>query len=60
MAGMLVGSFVFGYIADLVGRRNALHLSTIVLVAAGTASALLPEGDGRLHDRMNVYPTSSK
>ena len=42
MAGMLVGSFAFGYVSDKVGRLNALHLSSITCAIGGTVSALLP------------------
>ena len=42
MAGMLVGSFAFGYASDKIGRRTTLHLSSITCAAGGTVSALLP------------------
>ena len=42
MAGMLVGSFVFGLMADRFGRLLTLVASATVLAGAGTLSAILP------------------
>ena len=42
MLGMLLGSFIFGYTSDLVGRRATLLATCILLAGAGTCSALLP------------------
>lgn len=42
MGGMLIGSFVFGYISDRMGRRTALMISAVILAGGGTFSALLP------------------
>ena len=42
MAGMLVGSFVFGLMADRFGRLLTLVAAATVLAGAGTLSAILP------------------
>ncbi|NML17115.1 MFS transporter [Azohydromonas caseinilytica] len=41
--GMLVGAFVFGRLADRIGRRPVLMMSVIVDAACGVASAFAPE-----------------
>eukprot|EP00178_Gracilaria_changii_P013744 TRINITY_DN3873_c0_g1_i1.p1 TRINITY_DN3873_c0_g1~~TRINITY_DN3873_c0_g1_i1.p1 ORF type:complete len:578 (+),score=80.37 TRINITY_DN3873_c0_g1_i1:177-1910(+) len=40
--GMLVGSFVFGRVADRYGRKPAFQLCTLTTFAFGIASALAP------------------
>lgn len=42
MAGMLSGSFVFGFLADLVGRRFTMAFTSLLLATSGAACALLP------------------
>jgi len=42
MAGMLVGSFLFGTMADWKGRRPTLAISCLFLAVSGTVCATLP------------------
>merc|ERR1712038_1339435 len=42
MLGMLVGSFIFGILADMIGRRLTLVIGSVVLALSGSLSALLP------------------
>ena len=42
MAGMLVGSFVFGTLADFIGRRATLVVTCLLLASSGSICALLP------------------
>jgi len=42
MAGMLVGSFVFGTMADFIGRRATLVVTSLLLASSGSICALLP------------------
>ena len=42
MAGMLVGSFVFGTMADFIGRRATLVVTCLLLASSGSICALLP------------------
>lgn len=46
MLGMLVGSFVFGFLSDMLGRKSTLMISTIVMVLGGTISSILPADPG--------------
>ncbi|KOF53684.1 MULTISPECIES: MFS transporter [unclassified Achromobacter] len=41
--GMLIGAFVFGRLADRIGRRPVLMMAVIVDACAGVASAFAPE-----------------
>lgn len=41
--GMLVGAFVFGRMADRIGRRPVLMMAVIIDAACGVASAFAPE-----------------
>ena len=36
MAGMLVGSFVFGWLSDRIGRKSTMMLALIILAAGGS------------------------
>jgi len=42
MAGMLVGSFAFGTMADWIGRKITMAIGCLFLAGSGTACALLP------------------
>jgi len=42
MLGMLLGSFIFGLLADKYGRKPALMLGSVCLALSGSLSALLP------------------
>ena len=42
MGGMLVGSFIFGTLADWIGRRPTLVLTSLLLALSGSICALLP------------------
>ena len=39
---MLVGSFVFGTMADFIGRRATLVVTSLLLASSGSICALLP------------------
>lgn len=41
--GMLIGAFVFGRMADRIGRRPVLMIAVIIDACAGVASAFAPE-----------------
>lgn len=41
--GMLIGAFVFGRLADRIGRRPVLMMAVIIDACAGVASAFAPE-----------------
>ncbi|MVW70149.1 MULTISPECIES: MFS transporter [unclassified Bordetella] len=41
--GMLIGAFVFGRLADRIGRRPVLMLAVIIDACAGVASAFAPD-----------------
>jgi MFS family permease len=49
MAGMLVGSFIFGFLADHIGRRPTIVIGAFLLSGSGTICALLPSSP-------SVYP----
>ena len=42
MAGMLIGSFIFGTMADFIGRRATLVITCLLLAVSGGICALLP------------------
>ena len=46
MGGMLVGSFIFGTLADWIGRRTTLALTSLLLALSGSICALLPSSAG--------------
>lgn len=41
MCGMLVGSFVLGLLSDVIGRKNTLMLSAILVSVFGTLNAFV-------------------
>lgn len=41
--GMLIGAFVFGRLADRIGRRPVLMMAVVIDACAGVASAFAPE-----------------
>ncbi|MGS1008996.1 MFS transporter [Achromobacter anxifer] len=41
--GMLIGAFVFGRMADRIGRRPVLMMAVVIDACAGVASAFAPE-----------------
>lgn len=41
--GMLIGAFVFGRMADRIGRRPVLMIAVVIDACAGVASAFAPE-----------------
>ncbi|BCX51607.1 MULTISPECIES: MFS transporter [Comamonas] len=41
--GMLIGAFVFGRLADRIGRRPVLMMAVVIDALAGVASAFAPE-----------------
>ncbi len=41
--GMLIGAFVFGRLADRIGRRPVLMIAVVIDACAGVASAFAPE-----------------
>jgi putative MFS transporter len=41
--GMLIGAFVFGRLADRIGRRPVLMMAVVIDAFAGVASAFAPE-----------------
>ncbi|WP_416356807.1 MFS transporter [Aureimonas phyllosphaerae] len=41
--GMLIGAFVFGRLADRIGRRNCLMITVLIDAAFGIASAFAPD-----------------
>ena len=41
--GMLVGAFVFGRLADRIGRRPVLMMAVVIDAACGVASAFAPD-----------------
>ena len=41
--GMLIGAFVFGRLADRIGRRPVLMMAVVIDAACGVASAFAPE-----------------
>ena len=46
--GLVIGGFVIGYIADLIGRKNALIISTLIYSLFSIISAFVPKGAWQL------------
>ena len=43
MAGVLIGSYLFGYLSDKLGRKFSFFISVVIMAIFGVASGLVPD-----------------